>query len=586
MWFVRGGSARFSYHFFLTLSFIALVAGCGKDASIQLTKPDPVTVKTKRVHFSLESAEPGNIGAELIHPSGTLEMDDVGQRAFDLPIGHSLEVKLKLEDGWEVKKWNILPGGNVDPNIKQNYFKISNVQDDTQISVSVGKKEIPKIETKTVYLKIESPEKETVIADVVSLDDPFVFRGPGERVIDLPTTDDLNVTLTLPDQWEVEKWTLSAAADYDDPGKGTNLIVKRIKSDLHVTAKVRRIPHVAPPETKTVYFKLESPEKETFVANVGSLEKALTFSGTGERALDLPTADDLSISLNLPEQWEIEKWSLSAPAEYDDPGAGTHLLVKRVKKDLHVTAKVRRVPHVPPPQTKTVYLKIEAPEKGKVFADIASIEKSLVFLGDGERIIDLLASEDLKIALTLPQHWEVQKWTLSSDAEYDEPGTGRKLVVRRVPGDLHVTVKLRKVPFFTFKVRVAGTSFLNGDIGSGLVKWKAYRPTQQPADNFEFGDDEVDSSLGIENIDKASPKVLTFPNGTKLRVKYTFTDSTDRLRTLVDTIVLDENKTLDVDYHKIIGVDFSGKSPGFYQALEIDPKAKQEIDPQSSENRE
>lgn len=226
----------------LFLFFIGVgLVGCGKDASIRLTRPEVEPPRTKRVHFSLTTAEEVPVSAVVAMPAQTIEMASAGQRSFDAPIGDNLSVVVNVPEGYEVKDWNVVPGGNTDFDSRNPSITVKNIQEDIRISAVVHRIPPKKVNTQKIYFAIATKDE----GDIVAVFGKKIekFQGAGQRVLEIPTGDDLNTHLRLPVGWEIEKWELSEGGDVDSLTK-PELLVTNVREGMKITAHIRKRPEL------------------------------------------------------------------------------------------------------------------------------------------------------------------------------------------------------------------------------------------------------------------------------------------------------------------------------------------------------
>jgi len=559
--------ARFSTLLFV-LS-VALIGACGKDASIQLTKPDPVVIKTKRVFFKMEAPDAGKVGADLLLPTGSSSLEAAGQTALDFPVGGTLGVQLRVDVGSKID-WNVTPGGIATYDKAKQYLEVKNIQDETQISIVVKKSK----STKRLVVRLASPDYAKIEAKLVLPTSASDIDSTTQTVLEFPAGGDFGVQLKVDNDALVEWNVPGAVASYDNDKK--YLEVKNVQDDTQVLFVVKK-PQSA---KKQISVRLTSPDYAKVNAELILPTGSLSIDSSTQTALDFPAGGNFGIQLKIDNDALVE-WNVpGAVASYDTNKK--YLEVKNVQADAHVSLLIRKKPPAEVIPMKRVYLKIETPHKGKIYADVTGLKDPLIYSGQGERVIDLPSGTDLKVALTLPRNWDVERWELSGSADYNDPGTDRNIEVRQLPNNLHVTVRLRRAATVTLKVRTAGTGYTFGVPGSGRLDWEATQPDGQ---GFRTSTREFsDTWTGVKTIEEATSVQNSYPYGSKIKVSYTFTDSNNDRHQYSGTFILDEDKTLDVDFHKVLDVDFS-KKPNLYEILGINPNAPQGTDTNSSENR-
>lgn len=243
---------------------LAMLAGCGKDASIRLTRPEVEPPKTKRVHFSLTTADDAQVSATLASASQTIEMASAGQRSFDATIGENLQVLVKIPEGFEVKDWNVVPGGNTDFDTRTPSIVIKNIQEDIRVSAVVHRIPPKKTNSQKVYFNVVTADAGDITA-VIGNDEATAktekFQGAAQRILEVPTGESFHAALKLPRAWVVDRWEVSEGGDAN-LGKTPEITVNNVRETLRVTAHVHRLTELK--------FRVRVTGKDHFLLRRGS----------------------------------------------------------------------------------------------------------------------------------------------------------------------------------------------------------------------------------------------------------------------------------------------------------------------------
>lgn len=134
------GRARLGAALVALLFVVAgLLVGCGKDASIQLTRPEVKPSETHKVTFNLESPEKKDFAVKVqpIEVSETLQGS--AQRKYDIPKGEPFRLALTLPRGWEIEKWEVSDGATADTDPSKKEIEVKEFTQDIRVSVKVRK---------------------------------------------------------------------------------------------------------------------------------------------------------------------------------------------------------------------------------------------------------------------------------------------------------------------------------------------------------------------------------------------------------------------------------------------------------------
>ncbi len=114
---------------------------------------------------------------------------------------------------------------------------------------------------------------------------------------------------------------------------------------------------------------------------------------------------------------------------------------------------------------------------------VSSNPNAILLSGKGRASVDFPAGQTISLQVHLEKGWEVVGWETSLAGNSKDGGKNRSLQITKIDDDQRVQVKIRKVPFLQFAVKVSGKGY--GGIGGGSVNWTMYLP----GNTNGFGDD-------------------------------------------------------------------------------------------------
>lgn len=308
-------------------------------------------------------------------------------------------------------------------------------------------------------------------------------------------------------------------------------------------------PEVEAPKTKRVHFSLTTPERAQVSAILSSPSQTIEMSSAGQRSFDATIGENLQVNVSVPEGFEVRDWNVVPGGNTDFNNGSASLTIKNIQEDIRVSAVVQRIP----PRlarTETVYFSIVTADQGEIIASFGEGEdaKKETFSGAGQRVLEIPTGENFHAALKLPRAWEVEKWEVSEggDTNLDKKP---ELLVTNVKESLKIVAHVRKIPMLNFQVRINGTSHLFNSRGSGDVKWAVFKPGEKVPDEWSIFSTEGHESSIADTPRVSAPK--SYPNGSKISVKFSFIDGTGKTWYVTDLITLDDHTVMDFDFRKV-----------------------------------
>lgn len=128
--------------------------------------------------------------------------------------------------------------------------------------------------------------------------------------------------------------------------------------------------------------------------------------------------------------------------------------------------------------TKTMYVTLESeqeiPENEKVvLTGSRGVEISHV----GNTEVEIPSGQEFALEAKLPAGWEIESWKIYPGG-VQNPGKGTRLAMAAAKSDQHLIIKVRRIPFLKFEVKVAGNAW--GNAGGGMVSVYVYPPGTDP----------------------------------------------------------------------------------------------------------
>lgn len=124
--------------------------------------------------------------------------------------------------------------------------------------------------------------------------------------------------------------------------------------------------------------------------------------------------------------------------------------------------------------SKTMYVTLESeqdiPENEKV---VLSGSRGVEISHVGNTEVEIPSGQEFALDAKLPAGWEIESWKIYPGG-VQNPGTGTRLVMPAAKSDQHLLIKVRRIPFLKFEVKVIGKAWLNQ--GGGMVSWKVFPP--------------------------------------------------------------------------------------------------------------
>ncbi len=178
--------------------------------------------------------------------------------------------------------------------------------------------------------------------------------------------------------------------------------------------------------------------------------------------------------------------------------------------------------------SKTMYVTLESeqaiPDNEKV---VLSGSRGVEISHVGNTEVEIPSGQEFALDAKLPAGWEIESWKIYPGG-VQNPGTGTRLVMPAAKSDQHLLIKVRRIPFLRFEVKVIGQGWMNR--GGGMVSWTVFPPGTDINNFKEARPFWVDSGYcnTINGFSEDQPRVCDnsksqrlpkgYPNGTVIQI--------------------------------------------------------------------